>query len=139
MECGGRRESENNIDNQSPSLCSIINFNASSSSQGALNTRDVRVVCTVLKVLQELVVAAPMVGESLVPYYRQILPTLNLFKHKNGEVTVYTVLSLQQSQVRVTMFSFIHPSFFLDKSVLYCLLLYHDVNENILQVTIKEH
>ncbi|KAK4289981.1 hypothetical protein Pmani_037085 [Petrolisthes manimaculis] len=51
--------------------------------KSALNTRDVRVVCTVLKVLQELVVAAPMVGESLVPYYRQILPTLNLFKHKN--------------------------------------------------------
>ncbi|XP_050695651.1 parkin coregulated gene protein homolog [Eriocheir sinensis] len=51
--------------------------------KSALNTRDVRVICTVLKVLQELVMSAPLVGESLVPYYRQILPTLNLFKHKN--------------------------------------------------------
>nr|XP_045582115.1 parkin coregulated gene protein homolog [Procambarus clarkii] len=51
--------------------------------KSALNTRDVRVICTVLKVLQELVLSAPLVGESLVPYYRQILPTLNLFKHKN--------------------------------------------------------
>ncbi|XP_068208845.1 parkin coregulated gene protein homolog [Palaemon carinicauda] len=51
--------------------------------KSALNTRDVRVVCTVLKVLQELVISAPLVGEALVPYYRQILPTLNLFKHKN--------------------------------------------------------
>ncbi|XP_071553040.1 parkin coregulated gene protein homolog isoform X2 [Panulirus ornatus] len=51
--------------------------------KSALNTRDGRVICTVLKVLQELVMSAPLVGESLVPYYRQILPTLNLFKHKN--------------------------------------------------------
>ncbi|CAL4129442.1 unnamed protein product, partial [Meganyctiphanes norvegica] len=49
----------------------------------ALNTRNPRVICTVLKVLQELVTSAALVGEALVPYYRQILPTLNLFKHKN--------------------------------------------------------
>ena len=60
---------------------------------GALNTRDVRVICTVLKVLQELVMSAPMVGESLVPYYRQILPTLNLFKHRNGESVMHVLLS----------------------------------------------
>ena len=53
---------------------------------GALNTRDPRVMCTVLKVLQELVTSAPLVGEALVPYYRQLLPTLNLFKHRNGFV-----------------------------------------------------
>ena len=33
--------------------------------------------------LQHLVVSADMVGEALVPYYRQILPVLNIFKNKN--------------------------------------------------------
>jgi hypothetical protein len=33
--------------------------------------------------LQKLVKSANMVGEALVPYYRQILPILNLFKNKN--------------------------------------------------------
>ena len=40
-------------------------------------------VCTTLKVLQELVVSGEMVGEALVPYYRQILPIFNLFKSMN--------------------------------------------------------
>jgi len=33
-----------------------------------------------LKVLQTLVLSAEMVGEALVPYYRQILPVFNIFK-----------------------------------------------------------
>ena len=37
----------------------------------------------ILQVLQHLVVSADMVGEALVPYYRQILPVLNIFKNKN--------------------------------------------------------
>jgi len=41
------------------------------------------VMCITLKVLQHLVVSAEMVGEALVPYYRQILPVLNIFKNKN--------------------------------------------------------
>jgi len=49
----------------------------------ALNTRDMEVMTTTLKVLQQLVVSAEMVGEALVPYYRQILPIFNIFKHKN--------------------------------------------------------
>lgn len=49
----------------------------------ALNTRNHKVVCTTLKVLQHLVISGEMVGESLVPYYRQILPILNIFKNKN--------------------------------------------------------
>lgn len=48
--------------------------------KNALNTRDRGVICTTLKVLQHLVVSGQMVGEALVPYYRQILPILNLFK-----------------------------------------------------------
>ncbi len=49
----------------------------------ALNPRNPKVLCTTLKVLQHLVVAADMVGEALVPYYRQILPILNIFKAQN--------------------------------------------------------
>lgn len=51
--------------------------------KNALNTRKANVICTTLKVLQHLVVSADMVGEALVPYYRQILPILNIFKNKN--------------------------------------------------------
>jgi len=46
----------------------------------ALNTRDPAVVATILKVLQKLVLSGEMIGEALVPYYRQILPILNLFR-----------------------------------------------------------
>lgn len=49
----------------------------------ALNTRDAQIVCEMLKVLQKLVVSGDMIGEALVPYYRQILPVFNLLKHKN--------------------------------------------------------
>jgi len=49
----------------------------------ALNTRDSQIICTVLKVLQQMVVSGEMIGEALVPYYRQILPIFNLFKAKN--------------------------------------------------------
>jgi len=47
----------------------------------ALNTRDPEVIVIVLKVLQELVLSAELVGEALVPYYRQILPVFNIFKN----------------------------------------------------------
>ena len=40
-------------------------------------------VCITLQLLQKMVVSAELVGEALVPYYRQILPILNLFKNKN--------------------------------------------------------
>jgi len=49
----------------------------------ALNTRDEEIMCTMLKVLQKLVLSGDMIGEALVPYYRQILPTFNIFKNKN--------------------------------------------------------
>jgi hypothetical protein len=38
-----------------------------------------------LKILQQLVLSADMIGEALVPYYRQILPIFNLFKNCNSE------------------------------------------------------
>eukprot|EP01041_Mallomonas_annulata_P003086 gene3086-6055_t len=52
----------------------------------ALNTRDKEVIVKTLKVLQALVncdanvaAAAGLIGQALVPYYRQILPVLNIF------------------------------------------------------------
>merc|ERR1719465_14744 len=49
----------------------------------ALNTRDEEIITTVLKVLQALVLSGEMIGEALVPYYRQILPVFNIFKTMN--------------------------------------------------------
>jgi len=52
----------------------------------ALNTRDPQVMCTTLKLLQTLVQSADLVGEALVPYYRQLLPVLNIFKNKRVNI-----------------------------------------------------
>merc|ERR1712139_415442 len=52
----------------------------------ALNTRDHEVIATMLKVLQTLVLSGEMIGEALVPYYRQILPVFNIFKNKNVNI-----------------------------------------------------
>ncbi len=38
----------------------------------ALNTRDHSVMCITLQLLQKLVLSADLVGEALVPYYRQV-------------------------------------------------------------------
>lgn len=46
----------------------------------ALNTRDPDIVQITLKIIQTLVTCSETVGRALVPYYRQILPVLNLFK-----------------------------------------------------------
>jgi len=49
----------------------------------ALNTRHPEVICIMLKVIQNLLQSGEMIGEALVPYYRQILPIFNLFKNQN--------------------------------------------------------
>lgn len=59
--------------------------------KNALNTRDPEIIVKTLKILQRLVLSdvadagegAGLVGQALVPYYRQILPILNIFQHKN--------------------------------------------------------
>jgi hypothetical protein len=53
-----------------------------------LNTRDPEVVGTILKVLQYLVQPSTceMVGEAMVPYYRQILPVFNIFKSRRMNI-----------------------------------------------------
>lgn len=59
----------------------------------ALNTRDPQVIVKVLKILQALVNCdlevsggAGLIGQALVPYYRQILPVLNIFINKNSNM-----------------------------------------------------
>ena len=48
----------------------------------ALSTKDHDIMCVTLKKVQKLVLAGEMIGEALVPYYRQILPVFNMFKNK---------------------------------------------------------
>jgi len=52
----------------------------------ALNTRDPELMATIMKVLQTLVQSGEMIGEALVPYYRQILPVFNIFRGKNNNI-----------------------------------------------------
>eukprot|EP00056_Hartaetosiga_gracilis_P001439 m.44923 g.44923 ORF g.44923 m.44923 type:complete len:247 (+) comp10642_c0_seq2:159-899(+) len=54
--------------------------------KSALNTRNPVVVARTLKILQQLVHSGPMIGEAMVPYYRQILPILNIFKNRNSNL-----------------------------------------------------
>jgi hypothetical protein len=52
----------------------------------ALNTRDPDIIQITLKVIQKLVTSAEMIGEAMVPYYRQLLPIFNLYKTKNSNI-----------------------------------------------------
>lgn len=48
----------------------------------ALNTKYAEVIVNTIKKLQAIAKCGNGVGESLVPYYRQILPVFNMFKNK---------------------------------------------------------
>lgn len=48
-----------------------------------MNTRDTDIIAVMLKVIQKLVLSGDMIGEALVPYYRQILPIFNIFRNSN--------------------------------------------------------
>ena len=48
-------------------------------------------MCVALKKIQKLVLASEMIGEALVPYYRQILPVFNMFKNKRRKICVNAV------------------------------------------------
>lgn len=60
----------------------------------AFNTRNKDIICCTLRILQQLVTSADMIGEALVPYYRQILPILNVYKNANGKVYLHTLNNL---------------------------------------------
>ncbi|KAJ8664882.1 hypothetical protein QAD02_006544 [Eretmocerus hayati] len=52
----------------------------------AIDTKIPRIMCRALRVLQRLVRSGDCIGETLVPYFRQLLPTLNLFIHRCSSV-----------------------------------------------------
>jgi hypothetical protein len=64
----------------------------------ALNTRNHDTVCETLKILQILVKCGNLIGEALVPYYRQLLPIFNLFKNKNVNLGGQIDYSQQKKQ-----------------------------------------
>ncbi|XP_013118495.1 parkin coregulated gene protein homolog [Stomoxys calcitrans] len=51
--------------------------------KNALSTKNLEVMCTTLKIIQQLVLSSDLVGPALVPFYRQLLPMFNAFKVKN--------------------------------------------------------
>ncbi len=52
----------------------------------ALQTKRTEVVVRTLRKVQLLVKASNLVAEALVPYYRQILPVMNLLKNRNKNI-----------------------------------------------------
>eukprot|EP00397_Hematodinium_sp_SG-2012_P004992 GEMP01005009.1.p1 GENE.GEMP01005009.1~~GEMP01005009.1.p1 ORF type:complete len:677 (+),score=158.74 GEMP01005009.1:302-2332(+) len=48
----------------------------------ALNTREPGTVVKALRILKELLICVPLAGERLVPYYRQLLPVVAIFRTK---------------------------------------------------------
>ena len=52
----------------------------------ALNTRDKGVIIKTLGVLRKLVEVGADIGMALVPYYRQLLPVLNIFRRRNSNI-----------------------------------------------------
>jgi len=57
----------------------------------ALTTRDQAIVRRVMEVMQKLVTSGELVGEALVPFYRQLLPVLNVFKTMHRECGGQTI------------------------------------------------
>jgi Parkin co-regulated protein len=52
----------------------------------ALNTKDKHVVRLILKTIQAMIKTGPLVGEALVPYYRQLIPTMALYRSQNENI-----------------------------------------------------
>lgn len=53
--------------------------------KNALNTKNIEVMCTVLKIIQQLVNASDLIGPALIPFYRQLLPVFNAYKMRNSK------------------------------------------------------
>lgn len=51
--------------------------------KAAMNTRHPKVILNVLGVIRHMILACEMIGEALIPYYRQLLPIFNLYINKN--------------------------------------------------------
>jgi len=72
--------------------------------KNALNTKNIEVMCTTLKIIQQLVNASDLIGPGLVPFYRQLLPVFNAYKIRNSkliplDLTLTTLI--QDEQVNI--------------------------------------
>ena len=47
---------------------------------------DADIIAVMMKMIQKLVLSGDMIGEALVPYYRQILPIFNIFRNNNSSM-----------------------------------------------------
>lgn len=56
--------------------------------KSALNTKNIEVMCTTLKIIQQLVNASDLIGPGLVPFYRQLLPVFNAYKIRNSKLII---------------------------------------------------
>lgn len=54
--------------------------------KAALNTRDLDIISVSLKFILKLLTVHPEIGKYLVPYYRQLLPILNIMKGVNKNI-----------------------------------------------------
>lgn len=52
--------------------------------KNALNSKNIDVMSSTLKIIQQLVTSSDLVGPSLVPFYRQLLPVFNAYKIRNS-------------------------------------------------------
>ncbi|EER04000.1 conserved hypothetical protein, partial [Perkinsus marinus ATCC 50983] len=50
----------------------------------ALNSRDPHTLRKALELIQVMVRSGEMIGEALVPYYRQLLPVMNMFRNQRS-------------------------------------------------------
>ena len=58
---------------------------------GALNTRNPRVICSTLKIIQLIATCSKESGRAFLPYYKSLLPTLNLFKTVNRKISTISI------------------------------------------------
>ncbi|KAL7018253.1 hypothetical protein ACKWTF_010692 [Chironomus riparius] len=64
--------------------------------KNALNTKNIEVMCTIMKVIQQLVTASDLVGPAMVPFYRQLLPVFNAYKTRNSKSCVSVFILAQK-------------------------------------------
>lgn len=75
--------------------------------KNALNTKNIEVMCTTLRIIQQLVNASDLIGPGLVPFYRQLLPVFNAYKIRNSECTsLISTSCIAECQLFLLFFSF---------------------------------
>lgn len=66
-----------------------------------MNTKIPEIICMTMRAIQRLVRSGDCIGESLVPYFRQILPIPNLLKDKNGKFSQKKIFSRKKNEILI--------------------------------------